>query len=40
MLSFWLKCRKTTESKNPEVASTKNGRIMLSSNVQYVIVKD
>ena len=27
-----LKCRKNTESKNPKVARTKNGRIMLSSN--------
>ena len=24
-----LKCTKNTESKNPEVARTKNGRIML-----------
>ena len=28
MLSCCLKCRKTTESKNPEVARTKKGRIM------------
>ena len=26
-----LKCRKSTESKNPKVARTKNGRIMLLS---------
>ena len=26
-----LKCRKNTESKNPKVAKTKNGRIMLLS---------
>ena len=26
-----LKCRKNTESKNPKVARTKNGRIMLLS---------
>ena len=31
MLSYCLKCRKTTESKNPKVAKTKNGRIMLLS---------
>ena len=31
MLSFCLKCRKNTESKNPKVTSTKNGRIMLLS---------
>ena len=31
MLSYCLKCRKITESKNPKVARTKNGRIMLLS---------
>ena len=31
MLSYFLKCRKNTESKNPEVVRTKNGRIMLIS---------
>ena len=29
MLSNYLKCRKNTESKNPKVVMTKNGRIML-----------
>ena len=29
MLSYCLKCRKNTESKNPKVARTKNKRIML-----------
>ena len=28
MLSYRLKCRKNTESKNLEVARVKNGRIM------------
>ena len=28
MLSYCLKCRKNTGSKNPKVAKTKNGRIM------------
>ena len=28
---YCLKCRKNTESKNPKVARTKNGRIMLLS---------
>ena len=28
MLSFCLKCRKNTESKNPKVVKTRNGRIM------------
>ena len=33
MLSYYcLKYRKNTESKNPEGARTKNGRIMLISN--------
>ena len=29
MLSYCLKCRKNTESKNPKVAKTKSRRIML-----------
>ena len=29
MLSYCLKCRKSTEKKNSELARTKNGRIML-----------
>ena len=32
MFSYCLKCRKNTESKNPKVVRTKNGRIMLLSN--------
>ena len=31
MLFYCLKCRKNTKSKNPKVAKTKNGRIMLLS---------
>ena len=31
MLSHYLKCRKNTESKNPKVIKTKNGKIMLLS---------
>ena len=31
MLSYCLKCKKSTEGKNPKVARTKNGRIMLLS---------
>ena len=30
-LSYCLKCRKNTESKNSKVARTKNGRVMLLS---------
>ena len=40
MLSYCLKCRKNTESKNPKVARTKNRRIMLLSNFQCVIAKN
>ena len=32
MLSYCLKCRKNTESKNPKIVKTKNGRIMILSN--------
>ena len=31
MALYCLKCRKNTESKNPKVVKTKNGRIMLLS---------
>ena len=31
MLSYCLKCRKKTESKNSKVARTKNGKIMYLS---------
>ena len=31
MLLYCLKCGQNTESKNPKVARTKNGRIMLLS---------
>ena len=31
MLSYCLKCRKNTESKNPKFAMTRNWRIMLLS---------
>ena len=32
MLSYCLKCRTNTESKNPIFMKIKNGRIMLLSN--------
>ena len=32
MLSYFLKCRKNTESKKPRVKKTKEERIMISSN--------
>ena len=31
MLSYFFKCTKNTENKNPKVARTKNRRIMLLS---------
>ena len=31
MLSYCLKCRQNTESKNPKVSRTKNWKIMLLS---------
>ena len=34
MLSYCWKCRKNTESTNPKVARTKNGRIMLLSKCE------
>ena len=30
-MSYCLKCRKNTESKNPKLVRTKNGKIMLLS---------
>ena len=32
MLSYCLRHKKDTESENPKVETTKNGRIILSSN--------
>ena len=40
MLSYCLKCRKNTESKNPKVVRNKKGRIMLLSNCVCAIVKN
>ena len=40
MPSYYLKCRKNTKIKNPKVVKTKNGRIMLLSHVQCVIIKN
>ena len=38
MSSFCWKCRKNAESKNATVVKTKNGRIMILSNVQCELV--
>ena len=37
MLLYCLKCRKNTESKNPIVVKTKNGRIMLLSKCEVCV---
>ena len=37
MLSYYLKCRKNTESKNAKVLKTKNERIMLLSKCAVFI---
>ena len=34
MLSYYLKCRKNTESKNTKVVKTTNGTIMLLSKCE------
>ena len=34
MFSYCLKCRENTESKNPKIVRTKNGRIMLLSKCE------
>ena len=39
MLSYCLKCRKNTESNNPNVARTKNGRLMLLSKCAVCNIK-
>ena len=39
MLSYCLKRKKNTESKNPKVARTKNGRIMLLSKCAVCDIK-
>ena len=39
MFMCYLKCRKNAESKNPKVARTKNGRIMLFSKFEEFIIK-
>ena len=34
MLSYRLKCKEITESRNPKVVRTRNGRIMLLSKFE------
>ena len=40
MLSYCLKCRECTESKNPKGVRTKNGRIMVSSHCTICNVQE
>ena len=40
MLSYCLKCRKNTESKNPKVVRTKDGRIILLSKYSVCNIKN
>ena len=39
MLSYCLKCRKKSESKNPNAVRTKNRRMMLLSKSECAMVK-
>ena len=39
MLSYCLKCKKNTESIDPKVSATNNGRTMILQSVLYVVVK-
>ena len=40
MLPYRLNCKEKTNSKNPKVVRTKNGRIMAISNCTVSIVKN
>ena len=40
MLSYCLKCKKNTESINPKVSKTTNGKAMICQHVLYVVVKN
>ena len=40
MESHCLKCKKYTKKINPQVSSTSNGKLMILSNVQYVVAKN
>ena len=38
MLSYSLKCRKNTESKNQKVVKTKSGRIMILAKCAVCVI--
>ena len=40
MLPYCLKCKKNTESVNPRVSATSNGRTIYYQSVLYVVVKN
>ena len=40
MLSYCLKCRRNTESINPKVSKTANGKAIFYQHVLYVAVKN
>ena len=40
MLSYCLKCRKKTESKNPRARKTKKENQCFYQNMEFVIAKD
>ena len=40
MLSYCLKCKKNTESINPKVLKTTNGKTMILSKCLYAAVKE
>ena len=40
MESYCLKCKKNTENINPKVLATSNGRAMILSKLQYVVVQN
>ena len=40
MLSYCLKCKRNTESINPKVLKTTNGRMMILSTCAILVVKN
>ena len=40
MLSYCLKCKRNTESINPKVSKTTNGRMIILSTFLYAVVKN
>ena len=38
--TYCLSCRKYTKNTDPRIVKSKNGRSMIQSNSQYVVVKN